>query len=139
MAGKAIPTVEHITLGDMLAQFTREQLFSMPTVDTNKAGVVLCNERVKAFVPDDDGVPREFTVSLYIQRAPMSEDETAAVAKVADERKANADSKKAEEQAKRERETRAAFDLGQQATIGALKQLDTLQSAAAVLARQIKG
>jgi hypothetical protein len=138
--GKAIPTVTEVTIGDMLASFTREQLFTMPTVDVNKAGVVLSNERIKVYMAPADGeAPVEFTVSLYIQRAAIGDDETAQVAKVASERKANADAKKLDEQARLSREKTEAFKLGQEATFGALRQLETLQTAAAQLAKQVHG
>src|SRR5258708_4274965 len=130
MAGKVIATATEIVLGDMLATFTREQLFGMAAKDANKAGIVLANDRVKVFLQDDAGVPVEFTASIYIQRGAMSDDEAREVAKVADERKASAIAKKTEEQDRQAREKRAAFELGQESTFGALRNIETLHVAA---------
>lgn len=139
MAGKAIATVTSIVLGDMLATLEREQLFTMPTVDVNKAGVVLVNERVKVFLQDDNGVPIEFTASIYIQRAAMTDDEAHAVAKVADERKANANAKKLSEQETLAREKRAAFELGQESTVHAIRNIASLNAAADAIASRVSG
>jgi hypothetical protein len=139
MAGKTIPTATEVVLGDALASFDREQLFAMPTVDVNKAGIVLANERVKVFMPDGDGTPVEFTVSLYIQRGAMSEDEAREVAKVADIRKANANAKKQEEQDRLAREKRAAFELGQESTVHAIRNIASLNQAADVIAARVHG
>jgi hypothetical protein len=139
MAGKAIPTATEVILGDRLVVLDREQLFTMPTVDTNKAGVVLVNERSKVYLADGDGVPVEFTVSLYIQRSAMNDNEAHAVAKVADERKANATAKKLEETERQGREKHAAFMLGQESTIGAIRNIGVLQQAADAIARRVQG
>lgn len=136
MAGKAIATVTEIVLGDMLATLTRDQLFAMPAKDANKAGIVLANERVKVFMSPGVGeAPIEFTASIYIQRGAMTDDEAVEVARVASERKASADAKKAEEQNRLAADKRAAFELGQSSTLGALKHVNELAAAAGNLAK----
>lgn len=133
MAGKAIPTVAEIVLGQGLLTLNAEQANGMPVAEFNKAGVVLLNERSKAYMAGPDGKAVEFTVSLYIQRAAVSDDEQDQVNAVKADRDGKAAARKQEEQDRLAREKRAAFELGQESTFGALRNLETLQSAAHTL------
>lgn len=133
MAGKAIPTTNEIMIGDAVLMLEGKQLQAMPTAEFNKAGVVLLNERVKAFIPSEDGPAVEYTVSLYIQRSPVNDEERDAVNAVKAERDGKAAARKQEENDRLAREKRAAFELGQESTFGALRNLETLQSAAHTL------
>lgn len=135
MAGKAIALATEIVLGDMLAVITREQAYSLPASEYNRNGVVLVNERVKVFLPDENGVAREFTASLYLQRVPLTDDEQAQVNATAAQREANARAKKAEETERLAREKRAAFELGQESTMSALKNIGALTTAAQALTK----
>lgn len=97
--------------------------------DVNKNGIVLANERMKVRIMHGD-VPVTYTLSLYAQRDAIGEGEQEQVAKQAADRKLATSEREATEQAKRERETRRAFELGQESTIGALKNIETLTNAA---------
>jgi len=135
MAGKTVTLASEIVLGDRIAVIDAQQAYGLPVTEYNRNGVVLLNERVKVFLPDADGVGREFTASIYLQRVPLTDDETAEVAKVATERKANADAKKTDEQNRLAREKQAAFQLGQDATMSALRNISALSEAARTLAK----
>ena len=93
--------------------------------DYNARGVVLVNERVK-FTRIIGDMPVEFTASLYVQRAAVGNDEAAKVTDAASSRKAKADEKAKAEAEKLAAEKRAMFQLGQESTIGAIRNVDAL-------------
>ena len=135
MAGKAIPVVRCIELGNIVS-IDAETLSGMVAVDHNKNGVVLANERFKGKITLTEGeAPVEFTASIYIQRAPMDDDERDTVAGVKTEREAKAQDKADNERRQRERDIKAAFDMGQSSTLGALKNINELATAAGHLTR----
>ena len=132
--GKRLTTVEEISLGDALCVLTAEQVLGMlPDAENpfNKAGVVLVNERFKGNVKDTDGNIIEVTASLYVQRAPIGDDERAEVAKVAGDRQESADKKKRDESDKLAREKREAFKLGQESQLDSIRNIAVLNAAVA--------
>ena len=116
------PGVE-IALADILA---------WAPVDSNARGIVLANERFKALI-EIDGKAVEHVITLYAQRAPLDEAESEAVAKVAATRAEAKATKEQAELAKREREVKRAYELGQEGMTHALKNINTLASAVGTL------
>lgn len=116
-----------VTLGP--ASIPVEVLRSLGVEDVNKNGIVLVNERMKVRIMHGD-IPVTYTLSLYAQRDAIGEGEQEQVAKQAADRKAATSEREAAEQTKRERETKRAFELGQESTIGALRNIETLTAAA---------
>lgn len=106
-----------------------DMLRALGVEDVNKNGIVLANERIKVRIMHGD-IPVTYTLSLYAQRDAIGEEEQQQVATVAAERKQVTQEREAAEQTKRERETKRAFELGQESTIGALKNIETLTNAA---------
>lgn len=107
---------------------------TLPAAEANARGIVLTNERLKVRVPAGDRAV-EFTLSLYAHREPITEAEAAALTKASETQAAKRKTKTEEEQAKRERETHRAFQLGQEATIGAMKNLGDLAQAARIIGK----
>ncbi len=140
MAGKAIAMAgAEIVLANGLVTLPADILRELPMTDFARNGVVLANERQKAFIMHGgDGADRrlvEYTVSIYVQRAPLDDDETAGVAAKALDGDTKKRTRAEDEQAKRERETTRAFELGQSATLGAMNNIGTLVNAASAIAR----
>lgn len=139
MAGKVINVAgAEVVLANGLVTLPTDILRELPMTDYARNGVVLANERIKAFVnhEDGDGAPRpvEYTISIYVQRAPLTDEETAGVhAKALD-----GDTKKqqrAEETAKeRQGAIKSAFELGQSGMLSAMNNIGTLAAAASAIA-----
>ena len=110
-----------------------EWLLKSAPVDATAKGIVLASERCKVLI-NIDGKPVEHMITLYAQRAPLDEEEETRVAKVAAERKANAATKKADEQATRDREIKRATELTQQVAFEAMARATSqaTQAAAAI-------
>ena len=89
-------------------------------VDANGRAMVLCDERAKVSQVID-GKVITFTVSLYAQRDPLSDAEVERVKAVKLEKDAKAAERKAEEQAKREREISDATKRGTEGVIAGLR------------------
>jgi hypothetical protein len=89
-------------------------------------GVILVNERTKITLKDANGVPVGYTLSLYVQRDPITDDERLKVSETKATRTADKVKRETEQADKLAREKKAAFELGQESTIGALKNIDTL-------------
>ena len=115
--GKKLPTVETVELGafNIPADWLREQA----PQEFNKRGAVLASERQTVHIMVD-GRPVKHTLSLYVQRDPLGDDEQERIAMVAAERKAAADEKAAKEQATREREIARAVALTKDVTFDAM-------------------
>ena len=115
------PGIENtsITLAG-IAEIPVDLLRSLEPTDFNKNGVVLCNERLKVRIMHGQ-VPVTYTVSMYAQRDAISDDETAQVASVKEERKLSAQEKLEEEARKTQRNLDASFRLGQDSTMHALR------------------
>ena len=113
---------------------TQEWLRGAQAQDVNGRGVVLANDRQKVTILHGQA-PVGYTLSLYVQRDPITEEERAQVMEAADERKQTKAEKEAAELTKRERETKRAFELGQESTIGAMKNLSVLAQAAHTLGK----
>lgn len=75
-----------------------------------KSGIVLDNHRETVRVMQN-GKPVTYTVSVYVQRDAINDDEAKAVAETAEEREANAAKRKKEDDDKREREIRRACEI----------------------------
>ena len=117
-----------------IADIPVELLRSLEPQDFNKNGVVLCNERLKVRIMHGK-VPVTYTVSMYAQRDAISDEETAQVATVKAERKTAAEDKAEAETERQAREKQAAFRLGQDSTMHALKNVAGLSDTI----RAIKG
>lgn len=128
----ATPASVDITLGNVV--IPTAALIALPVDSYVRNGVALINERVKVVIAHGD-TPVTYTLSLYIQRDPVGDAEALAVAKVKAERDGTKATKEAETDAKRQRETRAAFDLGQQSTMTALKNIGDLAAGVNALQR----
>lgn len=118
---------ESVVLGP--ASIPVDVLRAMGVEDINKNGIVLVNERMKVRIMHGD-IPVTYTLSLYAQRDAIGEEEQQQVATQAAARKLATSERESAEQTKRERETKRAFELGQESTIGALKNIETLTNAA---------
>ena len=88
-------------------------------------GVVLANERIKVNIPNGD-LPCTYTLSLYVQRDPWDDSERDAVASTKEERDAAKKERELVETERLAREKRAAFQLGQESTMSALKNIGEL-------------
>lgn len=95
-------------------------------------GVILANER-KSFTLMQDGKQVPYTMSIYVQRAAMTEGEQAAVDATKNERDASKRERAEAEQAKREREIAQAQKLGGDAVLSALRTVQSMGPALAVL------
>lgn len=118
------PTNPGVAVG--IADISADALRELTPESFARNGVILCNERVKVRVLHGD-IPVGYVLSLYVARDPMDETEAAKVAAVADERKAASEAKTAAEQAKRDREIKAAVTMTRDALV------DGLRSSAAVI------
>ena len=125
---------DEITLPCGLASIPTADLRELLGQSVNARGIVLANDRIKIHVMHDDK-PVEYTLSLYVQRGPLDEAEAESIAATAAERKERKAADENAEQTKRERETRRAFELGQEATFGALKNVVTLAEAGKALSK----
>lgn len=135
MAQKLTVAGESIELGPVT--LATADVVALVAQDVNGRGIVLANDRIKTIVPvevDGKTVHVTYTASIYIQREPLNDDESAKVAQMAKDRETAKRLKADEEQQKRERETRRAFELGQESTVSALRNINTLAEGAKVLA-----
>ena|SRR3990167_6202078 len=121
---------EHITLGP--CSLTAAILNALPVKAYAKTGVVLANERIKVKVPFN-GLATECTMSVYIQRDALTEEESIEVAKVKLERDTKANEREAKEQHAIQAEKKAAFELGQSSTMNALENIGKLAAGARAL------
>lgn len=147
MAGKAIQAKAEIALANGMFVLTAAELQALEPLDGDKgvarAGIVLLNERVKdVYIMHEErdaaGTviaqhPVLYTASIYVQRAPITEDELDAVKVKAEDIDGKKKTKAEEEQTKKTREVRAAFELGQSATLTNLTNIGTLVQAANAL------
>ena len=101
---------------------------------SNARGIVLADRRVK-FVVEHEGKPVAYVASLYVQRAPLDENETADVDKIAATRKAVRDEKLATAAKALQNEKAAAFALGQSSTFDSLRHINELAKAASALGK----
>ncbi len=90
-----------------------------------KTGVILQNERIN-FVLMHGDVPVKYTASCYVQRDAINDTEALEVAKVKELRESNAAAKEAKETERQAREKKAAFELGQESQITAMKNIGVL-------------
>ena len=141
MAGKVLNMAAEIVLADGLVILPAEVLQGLPFKDYARNGVVLANERTKAMIFHGEGenrIPVEYTVSIYVQRAALDEEEAKGVAAKA----ADGDFKKRQrtddDTAKKEREVMRAFELGQSSTLTNLNNIGTLTAAANVLRNNMR-
>lgn len=104
-------------------------LTGLPVEDFTQTGVKLVDERVKVTLPDANGVPTNYTLSLFIQRAPITDDERVKVAEVKANKTADRDAREQKEQQRLQREKKAAFDLGQESMVNAMSNINTLAHA----------
>lgn len=110
-------------------------LLMLDPKDANARGIVLNDARAKVLVenPDSPGHFIAYTLSLYIQREAIDEQELTRIHNAATERDTKQNARKADEQNKREREIARAQQLGQESIISAMRNLNTLSQASAVL------
>lgn len=139
MAGKALAVVQNeIVLADGIVAIPTDVLRAMPVQDYARNGVVLANERIKAFVmhgEGDDKRPVEYTISVYVQRSALTDDEANGVKAKALDGDTKKKTRAEEEQAKKEREIARAFELGQSATLGAMNNIGTLVAASQAISK----
>lgn len=109
----------------------------LPTAGYAKTGVIVANDRIKFRLTVND-IPTEFTASVYIQRNAINDDESKAVATTKEERETAKAARDNAEQTKNEREKKAAFELGQSATMSALRNIGELAAGAQALTRLVK-
>jgi len=119
-----------VVLGPL--EFAAGMIATLSPEDVNKNGIVLASDRIK-FMVDIDGKLVNVVASVYIQRDAVDETEAANVSKVAAERDAARKLKDEEAANKLAREKQAAFELGQQSTVSALRNIETLAAGAKVL------
>lgn len=122
---------EHVALGPVSIAIAT--LLAMVPEDVNQNGMVLTNERTKISIPDANGVPVAHTLSLYITRDATSDEERLKVATTKQMRTEQKDAKEKKEMERLAKEKRAAFELGQESTIGALRNIDTLSRSVSFL------
>ncbi len=96
--------------------------------------VVLANERIKVQIPFGE-LPCTYTLSLYIQRDAINDNESVEVAKVKDERDGAKAKRESDETERLAREKRAAFQLGQESTMTALKNIGELAAGVNAITR----
>lgn len=132
----AQPAGDAIALADGI-KIAPDWLKAIAPEGFSKKGAILLNQRVKVTILHGD-IPVTYTLSCYAEREPVNDTESAAVASVKAEREGNAAQREAAEQAKRERETRAAFNLGQESTMSALKNIGDLAAGARALSQLVK-
>lgn len=104
-------------------------LIELPAEEASKNGMTLLNERRKLLVKHGDRFIL-YTVSAYISREPLDDDEANRVKTIAADRDAKAKAKKDAEQQERERSVKAAFELGQGSVITSMKNIESLAAAA---------
>jgi hypothetical protein len=126
-----------ILLGPVtLSREWAEQFGPGQGIEYTQAGVVLCSERQKHTIKIGDQ-PVGLTVSLYITREPVGQEEVNAVADVKAGRTAEKKAKEKEQAELLAREKRTMFDLGQQsssqAIMGTLQNMGPLMNAAKLL------
>ena len=119
-----------VTLGPVT--IPQAWLTSVPVESYARNGVILANERIKVVIPVND-VPCGYTLSLYVQRDPITEAEAAKVESTKTERDTAKNDKVKAETERLAREKRAAFELGQESTMNALKNIGQLAQAAQLL------
>lgn len=120
-----------------------EMLNVPPTKDDiARAGVIVANDRAKVMILAGEGADRrpiEYTLSVYVQRSPLTDEESAACMAV----KADGETKKAkrdaDEQAKREREIDAACRRTQSTVLTNLQNIGSLTAAADGIAQHYAG
>lgn len=109
-------------------------LRTLAAQDVNARGIVLANERKNIYIQHEDGRLIPYTLSVYVQRGPLDDDELANVEKTAKERESSKRQRETDEQNKREREIKRATELGSDAVISAINRLGSgLGQAAAIL------
>ena len=140
MAGSKIEVVrDNVTLGGGIVSIPVDVLAGMVQESAARNGIVLANDRQKItiMVPEGDGSHRPvgYTLSLYVQRDAITDAERDAVNAAKSEGDAKKDDRTKKEREDRERAVKAAFDLGQSSTLGALRNLGDLAAGAAVLNR----
>jgi len=108
------------------------------STEFTQAGVVLCSERIKRTIKIGD-TPVVASISLYITREPVGNEESAAVAAVKDQRANERKAKDLEAAEQLAKEKRTMFTLGQQssteAVFGTLSQMDKLMALGDVVNR----
>jgi hypothetical protein len=115
-----------VALGPVSIDTSMLQALDVESFSQN--GVILTNERTKITLKDTNGVPVGYTLSLYIQRDPVTDDERVKVLETKDERTKAKTEREQKEADRLSREKRAAFDLGQESSLTALRNIDTLVS-----------
>lgn len=134
MAGKVIEVAgAEIVLADGLVTLPTEILQTLPLTDYARNGVVLANERKTVSVMHGEGadrLPVLYTVSIYVQRAPITEAEAAGVTAKAADGDQKKRSRAEDEQAKREREIDAACNRTQAVVLSNLQNIGSLVNAA---------
>lgn len=124
-----------VTLGNVTIPIA--DLIALPAESYVRNGVALVNERVKVVIPHGD-TPVGYTLSLYIQRDPITEAEEHEVSKVKTERDATKATREEADAKKLAREKQAAFELGQSSTMTALKNIGDLAAGVNALQRLSK-
>lgn len=130
MADKATVAHDGVEIGPFTLD--NETLTGLTAQDANKNGIVLANERRKFLVKHGDRFVT-YTLSAYIQREPLDDDESARVEAAAKDRQAKADAKAKQTAEERERAIKASFEMGQQATMNALQNIGALAAGAQAL------
>lgn len=119
----AIKAGDVVNLGPL--EFESAMLKTLAALDTAKTGVILANERIPNLLVNhgDDVHPRwvSYTLSVYIQREALTEQEQTDVDATAAERNDAKAKRDADEQAKREREVKRAMELGIEAANSAAR------------------
>ena len=111
-----------------------QAIAALPVESFARTGVVLANERIKVQIPFGE-LPCTYTLSLYIQRDAINDDESVEVAKVKDERNGAKAKRESDETERLAREKRAAFQLGQESTMTALKNIGELAAGVQAITR----
>jgi hypothetical protein len=105
-------------------------------IEYTQNGVVLCSERQKHTIKIGD-TPVVATISLYVTREPVGQEEVNAVAAVKDQRTTDKKRKDIEAAEQLAKEKRTMFELGQQsssqAIMGTLSNIAPLMNAAKTL------
>lgn len=109
-------------------------------IEYTQNGVVLCSERQKHTIKIGD-FPAVCTISLYITREPVGQEEVNAVAAVKEQRTNDRSKKEKDAQEALAKEKRTMFQLGQessaQAVFGTLGQMDKLVAVGQMVNRMI--
>lgn len=115
-----------------IAECPAHLLTELVPVGYSKSGVIVANDR-ETIVLMQDGLPVQYTVSAFIQRAARTPEEEAAIAATKHQRELSRQEKLDAEQSRRDREIAEATKRGRESLVEAISDVDRLSRVANTL------